>query len=93
MYRGYLSDTPPAEEVKKESEDLFAFLPGSRIEADESDTARSIRGLSEETEQYATNRGTPAKYKRALDNVLAMEIKEKDLEAFLKTGHIGEYAE
>jgi uncharacterized protein YgiM (DUF1202 family) len=93
IYRGHLSDSPPAEEVKKESDDLFTMLPGSSIGADEADTARSIRGLSEETEQYANNRGTPAEYRQALDSVLALEIKEKDLEAFLRSGRIGEYAE
>ncbi|MDB9823033.1 SH3 domain-containing protein [Deltaproteobacteria bacterium] len=93
IYRGKLSDSPPAEEVKKESEDLFAFLPGSNIEADEADSARSIRGLSSETEQYAKNKQTPAAYQEALDRVLAMSIGEVELEEFLKTGKIGEYSE
>ena len=93
MYRGWLSDSPPAKETQEESEDLFALLPGSRIEANEADTARSIRGLSSETEVYAKNRGTPAAYKRALDRVLAMDIGERELEEFLREGGIGEYAD
>jgi uncharacterized protein YgiM (DUF1202 family) len=93
IYRGRLSDSPPAEEIQKESEDLFAFLPGSNIEANQATTDRSIRGLSDETEQYAKNRQTPEAYKRALDNILAMSIGEKELEEFLKSGKIGEYAD
>ena len=93
IYRGRLSDSPPAEETRKESEDLFAFMPGSNIEADQATSDRSIRGLSDETEQYAKNRQTPEAYKRALDNILAMNIGEKELEEFLKSGKIGEYAD
>ena len=93
IYRGRLSDSPPAEEIKEESDNLFAFMPGSSIEADEADTARSIRGLSRETEQYAQSRGTPTEYKRALDRVLAMGVSEQALEEFLRNGKIGEYAE
>lgn len=93
IYRGKLSDSPPDEEVQKESENLFAFFPGSKIEADEANSARSIRGLSSETEQYANNRQTPAAYQMALDNVLAMSITESELEEFLKSGKIGEYSD
>ena len=93
IYRGKLSDSPPAEETQKESEGLFAFMPGSNIEVDQATTDRSIRGLSNETEQYAQNRQTPETYKKALDNVLAMNISERELEEFLKSGKIGEYSE
>ena len=92
IYRGRLSDSPPAEEVQKESEDLFAFMPGSSIQADEADTARSIRGLSPETEQYANSKGTPAEYKVVLDRILALGVNERELEVFLSRGKIGEYA-
>ena len=93
MYRGRLSRTPPEEETQKQEEGgLFAFVPGSKIQADEADTARSIRGLSSETEEYARNSGTPAEYKRALDRVLAMSVSERELEMFLREGKIGEYA-
>lgn len=92
MYRGRLSDAPPEIEAGDQEEDLFAGLGGSGIQADEAGTARSIRGLSKETETYADNQNTPEKYRKALDRVLAMRITEKQLEAFLRTGHIGEYA-
>jgi hypothetical protein len=94
MYRGRLSDTPPQEEVQAgEGTQLFAALTGSQIQADEADTARSIRGLSKESDEYAKNKGTPAKYKEALDRILAINVTEDELFAFLKAGKIGEYAE
>ncbi|MFC1534790.1 SH3 domain-containing protein, partial [Thermodesulfobacteriota bacterium] len=92
MYRGRLSDSPPAKETMEDSDNLFVSMSGSKIGAEEADTARSIRGLSSETEQYARNRGTPAEYQRALDRVLAMSVGEGELEKFLRNGNIGEYA-
>ena len=91
MYRGKLSDTPPAKETE-ESDNLFSSMQGSNISADEAQTSRSIRGLSKETEQYAQQRGTPAVYKKALDQVLAIRTTDKEVDVFLKEGKIGEYA-
>ena len=91
MYRGKLSDAPPAEETE-ESENLFTSMQASSISADEAQTSRSIRGLSKETEQYAKQRKTPKVYKKALDQVLAIRITDKEVDLFLKKGKIGEYA-
>jgi hypothetical protein len=91
IYRGRLSDSPPEEEAEG-TENLFGSLTGSGISADEADTGRSIRGLSTETEEYAKKTGTHVSYQRALDRVLAMRVSEKELEAFLRKGKIGEYA-
>jgi len=67
-------------------------MQSSSISADEAQTSRSIRGLSKETEQYAQQRGTPEVYKKALDQVLAIRITDKEVAVFLKEGKIGEYA-
>ena len=91
MYRGKLSDTPPTKETE-ESDNLFSSMQSSSISADEAQTSRSIRGLSKETEQYARQRGTPEVYKKALDQVLAIRITDKEVDLFLKEGKIGEYA-
>jgi uncharacterized protein YgiM (DUF1202 family) len=91
MYRGKLSDAPPAKETES-SDNLFSSMQSSSISADEAQTSRSIRGLSKETEQYAKQRKTPKVYKMALDQVLAIRITDKELETFLKSGKIGEYA-
>jgi len=93
IYRGRLSEEPPVEE--KEAGGLGSLLAGAsakRMTADEAGTARSIRGLSKETEQYANMRGTPAGCRRALDELLSMKISPKEVEAFLREGRIGEYA-
>ncbi|MDZ7699128.1 MAG: SH3 domain-containing protein [Deltaproteobacteria bacterium] len=92
MYRGRLSDTPPEMEAEGQGEDLFAGLGGNGIGSDEASTSRSIRGLSKETETYADHQNTPAKYRQALDQVLTMTISDKELQKFLKSGRIGEYA-
>ena len=91
MYRGKLSDAPPAEEAE-ESDNLFGSMQASSISSDEAQTSRSIRGLSKETEQYAQKRKTPEVYKKALDQVLAIRITDKEVDVFLKAGKIGEYA-
>jgi len=91
IYRGKVSDTPPAKETE-DTENLFAGLQGSTISADEAQTSRSIRGLSKETAQYARHTGTPAAYQKALDQVLAMQLSTKEVDLFLKQGRIGEYA-
>jgi uncharacterized protein YgiM (DUF1202 family) len=91
MYRGKLSDTPPAKETE-DSDNLFSSMQASSISADEAQTSRSIRGLSKETERYAQQRRTPEVYKKALDQVLAIRITDKEVDVFLKTGKIGEYA-
>ena len=91
IYRGRLSKSPPEQKAQSETENLFTAL-GSGIKADEADTSRSIRGLSSETEEYAKNRRTPAAYKKALDQVLALSVSEREVENFLSKGKIGEYA-
>lgn len=92
MYRGRLSQSPPAQKSQDQTGDPLAGLSGSRIGADEASTSRPIRGLSPETEQYAKERGTPAAYKEALDRVLSMRMTDHELEVFLEKGKIGEYA-
>ncbi len=91
MYRGKLSDAPPPKETE-ESDNPFSSMQASSISADEAQTSRSIRGLSKETEQYAKQRKTPEVYKKALDQVLAVRITDKEVDIFLKKGKIGEYA-
>ncbi len=93
VYRGRVSDTPPSAEVKREGADLFAALGGSGIKADEADTARSMRGLSKETEKYASMKETPEKYRKALDQVLAVKVTQQEVTSFLRDGKVGEYAE
>ena len=94
VYAGRVSDTPPAGEVAGGDGGLFgATMQKSQINTAKADSARSIRGLSPGTAQYAKDRGTPEIYKKALDVVLARKVSVKELNGFLKEGKIGEYAQ
>lgn len=92
IYRGKVTETPPAAAPAGGS-GLFGGVTGqSTIQAASADTSRSIRGLSPETTEYADGAGTPKENREALDQVLALVVAEDELEAFLQAGRIGEYA-
>lgn len=94
LYAGRVSETPPAAEVAGGDGGLFgSTMQKSQITTAKADSARSIRGLSPETAKYAKDRGTPEAYKKSLDIVLSRKVSPKELKAFLKEGHIGEYAQ
>ncbi len=94
VYAGRVSETPPAAEVAGGDDPLFgANLQKSQINTAKADSARSIRGLSPDTEKYAKNHGTPELYKRSLDGILARKVTAQELRAFLKEGKIGEFAQ
>ncbi len=93
IYRGKVSETPPAGSSAGGGGGLFGGLASSSIQAGAADTSRSIRGLSPETTQYAENAGTPQQYRQALDRVLARQVGDAALDRFLREGRIGEYAE
>lgn len=99
VYRGKVSETEPeaADQAKKEEGGgiggLLGGLGGSSVETETADSARSIRGLSPEAEAYAEKTGTPKQSREALDRVLSTSISENEIESFLKSGKIGEYAE
>jgi len=91
IFRGKVSTTPPAEESGGGG--LLGALGQSSIQEGSADTSRSMRGLSPAAENYAQGAGTPAEHKKALDAVLALQVKDADVDAFLREGKIGEYAE
>lgn len=93
VFAGRLASTPPVTEVEA-SEGLFAATAQqSQIEIAQADSARSIRGLSPETESYAKERGTPQEYRKALDQILARKVSKEEVTAFMRAGKIGEYAQ
>jgi hypothetical protein len=92
VYAGRVADSPPAVEVTSDGGLFGDVLQGSQIRTAKADSARSIRGLSPETAQYAKQRGTPEIYKKELDRVLAQKVSTKELRTFLKDGRIGEFA-
>jgi hypothetical protein len=94
IYRGKVAASPP-EPSKQGGDNLFGSAGASGVMVSEADSARSMRGLSEEQEA-AKAAGRPtrplAEYKKALNQVLAESVSAKELESFLKAGKIGEYA-
>jgi uncharacterized protein YgiM (DUF1202 family) len=93
VYAGRVADAPPAGEVSGGGGDLFGgAMQKSQIETAKADSARSIRGLSPETAQYARQRGTPEVYRKELDRVLARKVSARELKDFLREGKIGEFA-
>lgn len=93
VFAGRLSSTPPVAEVAA-SEGLFAAsAQQSQIEMARADSARSIRGLSAETESYAKERGTPQEYRSALDKILRRQVSKDEVTAFMRAGKLGEYAQ
>ncbi|MDO9082025.1 MAG: SH3 domain-containing protein [Humidesulfovibrio sp.] len=93
IYRGKVAASPP-EASRQGGDNLFGGAGGSAITVSEADSARSMRGLSEQ--EAAKTAGRPprplAEYKQALDKILAEKVDRKELENFLKAGRIGEYA-
>lgn len=93
VFAGRLSTQPPVAEVAA-GEGLFAATSQqSQIEIAQADSARSVRGLSAETESYAKERGTPQEYRKALDQILARQVSKEDVTAFMRSGKLGEYAQ
>lgn len=97
IYQGKVSKNPPEKKQGAGGNNalggLLGGLTGSSIKAGDSDATTSIRGLSPEAKQYAVSTGNPAACQNALDEVLAGKTDKNEIEAFLKTGKIGEYAE
>lgn len=97
IYRGKVSeDAPEIEAAEDDGAGLGGLLggfSGSDISADAADSSRSIRGLSPEAKEYARATGTPQQSQDALDSVISRKVSDTDIENFLKTGHIGEYAD
>jgi uncharacterized protein YgiM (DUF1202 family) len=92
VYGGRLAETKPTAELAGQDGLLFGAMQESNIQTAKADSARSIRGLSPETKQYANERGTPEEYRTALDQILDYRVTKEELTAFLREGQIGEYA-
>lgn len=93
VFAGRVADTKPTIETLSEGGLLEGLSQKSSIQTARADSARSIRGLSPETAQYAKNRGTPQIYRKELDRILARTVQPKRLESFLREAKLGEYAE
>lgn len=92
IFAGRLAQTPPVIEVVAGNDLLSSVAQNSQIDVAKADSARSIRGLSAETDQYAKAKGTPEEYKKALNQILDRKVSKEELTAFLREGNLGEYA-
>lgn len=93
VYAGRVSDTQPVAEVAGGDGLLGDPLQQSKVTTAKADSARSVRGLSPATTQYAKQAGTPESLKKELEKILSRKVTEKEIKAFLKEGKIGEYAQ
>ncbi len=97
IYRGKISETEvqktPGNEEGGSIGGLLGDLSGSNIRADNTDSSRSIRGLSPEATEYAKQNGTPQVYRNELDKVIERKVSPTEIDQFLKQGKIGEYQE
>jgi uncharacterized protein YceK len=93
VFAGRLALTPPVAEAAASEGLLTDAARQSQIEVAQADSARSIRGLSAETENYARERGTPQEYRQALDRILARQVSQSEITAFKRAGKLGEYAQ
>ena len=98
IYRGKVAAQPPAATTAGDNAgsvgDLLGGMSGdSAIQVSSAGTARSVRGLSPEAQQYAQKAKTPEIYQQALDRVLSIKATDPQINWFLKTEKIGEYAE
>lgn len=92
IFAGRVSETKPSADGGG-NELLGGLTKQGTIQTARSDSARSIRGLSPETTQYAKNRGTPEQLRKELDRILARAPQKKKLESFLREARLGEFAE
>ncbi len=93
VFAGRLALSPPVVEAASSDDLLSASARQSQIEIAQADSARSVRGLSAETENYARERGTPQEYRQALDRILARQVSQDEVTAFMRAGKLGEYAQ
>lgn len=93
VYAGRVSDAAPVAEVAG-GDGLFGDpLQKSKISTAKADSARSVRGLSPATAQYAKQAGTPEGLKKELEKIVSRKVTEKEIKTFMKEGKIGEYAQ
>jgi hypothetical protein len=64
-----------------------------RSEAGEVTASAGARGLDKASETYANKTGITKEHRDAVDRMTAYRIGDEDVEAFLKDGKLGEYAQ
>ncbi|MEK7272495.1 MAG: SH3 domain-containing protein [Nitrospirota bacterium] len=90
IYSGNVSESKPA----GGDNELAALGKGfRRTEASGVTASAGARGLDKASESYANRVGITQQHRDAVDRMTANKIAEDDIQAFLKAGRLGEYAE
>ena len=64
-----------------------------RTEASGVTASAGARGLDKASENYATRSGITQQHRDAVDRMTANKVPDEDIQEFLKSGRLGEYAE
>jgi len=90
IYAAHVSESKPA----GGDSELAALGKGfRRTEASGVTASAGARGLDKASENYATRAGITPQHRAAVDRMTANKIPDEDIQAFLKAGRLGEYAE
>jgi len=90
IYSGNVSESKPT----GGDNELAALGKGfRRTEASGVTASAGARGLDKASESYANRAGITQQHRDAVDRMTANKIAEDDIQAFLKAGRLGEYAE
>ncbi len=96
IYRGKVSRTAPEGSGGEGSSNglgtLLGGLSGSKIGSDTPDTDRSIRALKAEKSGEKGASSDREDAEKALERVMTFGVTDQEIEWFLETGGIGEYA-
>jgi hypothetical protein len=90
IYAKHVSESKPA----GGDNELAALGKGfRRTEAAGVTASAGARGLDKASESYANRAGITQQHRDAVDRMTANKIADDDIQAFLKAGRLGEYAE
>lgn len=90
IYSGNVSESKPA----GGDNELATLGKGfRRTEASSVTASAGARGLDKASESYANRAGITQQHRDAVDRMTATKIPDEDIQAFLKSGRLGEYAE
>ena len=88
IYKFKLSSSKPAS-----GSGMLAGLGGGGAAAREGSTAASIRGLSPTSERYAGRAKITPQDVAMVKHMESLRVSPKEVNEFLRAGHLGEYAE
>ncbi len=90
IYAHHVSESKPA----GGDNELAALGKGfRRTEASSVTASAGARGLDKASESYANRAGITQQHRDAVDRMTANKIPDEDIQAFLKAGRLGEYAD